>query len=142
MPHQSITSLIYVSTARAGLDENEFLDIVDVAQRNNERFGLTGLIVFNGFNFIQYLEGDRPAVNDRLHHIGMDDRHSGLTILSTSDTTKRQFTHFNMAGRYLPSEKGLARQGVDEMLADSAVSDSTRTIFQSFLSLGGKQLSL
>ncbi|PHR12622.1 MAG: hypothetical protein COA41_19005 [Sphingopyxis sp.] len=142
MPHQSITSLIYVSTARPGLDENEFLSIVDVAERNNNRFGITGLIVFNGFNFIQYLEGNRPAVNDRLHIIGLDERHSGMAILSTSDTTKRQFTQFNMAGRYLPSKKGLARAGLDKILSDKAVNDTTRTIFQSFLSLGDKQSSL
>ncbi len=139
MPRQSITSLIYVSTARPGLDQDDFSSILNVAERNNERFGITGLILYNGFNFIQCLEGDRASVNDRLYHIGLDDRHHGLTILSHHDMPNRQFAQWSMAGQYLPVQQGLSQAGLAEILSDDAVTEATKRLFASFLSLGAKQ---
>ncbi len=132
-----ITSLIYVSTARAGLSLDDFLGIMAVSQRNNQRFGITGLLVFNGINFMQCLEGDRAATNDRLHHIGLDDRHSGITVVNRREAASRQFAGWHMAGRYLSAEEGLGQAGLLETLSDESVADATRTIFQSFRSLGG-----
>lgn len=137
MPLPLITSLIYVSTARAGLSLDDFLGVMTVSQRNNQRLGITGLLVFNGLNFMQCLEGDRAAAKDRLHHIRLDDRHSGISILNQQETGNRQFSGWHMAGRYLPAEKSLGETGLLEILSDDAVSDATRTIFQSFRSLGG-----
>jgi len=139
VPRQSITSLIYVSTARPGLDQDEFLSILGVAERNNQRVGITGLILYNGFNFIQCLEGDRASVNDRLYHIGLDDRHNGLTILSHDDMPSRQFAQWSMAGQYLPIQQGLLQADVAKILSDDAVIEATRRLFESFLSLGAKQ---
>lgn len=139
MPHHSITSLIYVSTARPGLDQDEFLSILGVAERNNQRLGITGLILYNGFNFIQCLEGDRASVNDRLYHIGLDDRHNGLTILTHHDTANRQFAKWSMAGQYLPVQQGLPRADLAEILSADTVGEATRQLFASFLSLGAKQ---
>jgi hypothetical protein len=138
VPHRLITSLIYVSTARPGLDQEEFLAIMTVSQRNNQRLGITGLLVFNGFNFIQCLEGDRAAANDRLHCIGQDGRHSGMTILSHREAPGRQFGQWDMAGHYLPVQHGMAESGLTELLSGETVTDATRTLFQSFRSLGAK----
>lgn len=136
MPARPITSLIYVSTAQAGLGLDDFMDILTVAQRNNRRFGITGLLVFNGTNFMQCLEGDRSSTNDRLHQISADERHSGLVVLSRTELPNRQFTGWHMAGRYLPSKNGPGQTDLSELLADTSVSGTTRQLFQSFRSLG------
>lgn len=136
MPLRLITSLIYVSTARTGLSLDDFLAILTVSRRNNQRFGITGLLVFNGINFMQCLEGDKAATNDRLYQIGADDRHSGLTIVSQRETANQQFMGWHMAGRYLPAQLDSGQADLPELLSDDAVSDATRTLFQSFRSLG------
>ncbi len=137
MPYPLITSLIYVSTARAGLGLDDFLEIMAVSKRNNQHVGITGLLAFNGLNFLQCLEGNRAATNDRLHHIEMDDRHSGVTIVNQREATRRQFPDWHMAGQYLPAGRGLGQADLREALSDDTVSDVTRTIFQSFFALGG-----
>tara|TARA_R110000824_G_scaffold111734_3_gene260425 strand:+ start:1065 stop:1439 length:375 start_codon:yes stop_codon:yes gene_type:complete len=118
------------------LSLDDFLAILTVSQRHNQRLGITGLLVFNGINFMQCLEGDKAATNDRLHHIGLDDRHSGLTVVSQLQTANQQFSDWPMAGRYLPATHGVGQTDLLELLSADAVSDATRTLFQSFRSLG------
>lgn len=133
-----ITSLIYVSNARPGLTEEDFLAIMKVSQRNNQRFGISGLLLFNGLNFMQCLEGDRAVAHDRLHHIRLDSRHDGISVVSHREIPRRQFAEWGMAGHYLGARKGSARAELCELLADDAIADSTRAMFQSFGSLGAK----
>ena len=139
VPRQQFTSLIYVSTARPGLDQDDFLAIMTASQRNNQRFAITGLLVFNGFNFMQCIEGDSSATKELLHRIAVDERHSGMTIVSQQQLSGRQFSQWDMAGQYLPVDQGLAQAGLSAVLSDDAVTDATRMMFQSFRSLGAKQ---
>ncbi|WP_373491072.1 BLUF domain-containing protein [Parasphingorhabdus sp.] len=125
-----------MSTAKPGLNHDDFQAIVQVAQCNNQRLGITGLMLFNGFNFIQCIEGERTAANDCLHRIGLDERHSGLTILNHHEMSGRQFAQSHMAGHYLPAESNGEQAGLSQLLSNHAVSDATRTYFQSFRSLG------
>ncbi len=138
MPRQTITSLIYVSTARPGLDQQDLLAIMSAARRNNPRFGITGPILFNGFNFMQCIEGDRAATNDCLRRIERDDRHSGITIISHSELPNRQFTQWCMAGQSVPESPDLMETDIGGLLSRDSVSETTRTLFRSFLSFGIK----
>ncbi len=136
MPIPSITSLIYVSTARPGLDRHDLLAIMSVAENNNQRTGITGLILFNGFNFMQCIEGERAAAHDCLRRIERDDRHSGMTIISQRELPARQFTQWRMAGPSLPVQSGFADAELMDLLYHEAVTEATRTQFESFLSFG------
>ena len=127
---------MYVSTASVGLSLDDFLAILDVSQQNNQRFGISGLLVFNGTNFMQCLEGDRAAVNDRLHHIGMDGRHNGINVIDNREMVSRQFVGWDMGGRYLRKSQCMKQVDLDDVLSKDSVSDQTRTSFQSFCSLG------
>ncbi|VWX59857.1 Sensors of blue-light using FAD [Sphingorhabdus sp. 109] len=133
---RSITSLIFVSTAKPGMNQDDFLAIMSVTLRNSERFGLTGLLVCNGFNFMQYIEGERSSVRDRMYYIGQDDRHSGVTILYQQESESRQFANIYFAGRHFPSIQGCAQSDLPKILADVSMPEMARTLFRSFGSLG------
>jgi len=105
--------------------------------RNNERSGITGLMLFNGFNFLQCIEGERAAANDCMRRIERDDRHSGLTIVSHSKLARRQFTEWRMADQSMPAKSDSAADML-VILSHENVSEATRTLFQSFLSFGRK----
>lgn len=137
MPLRLITSVTYVSTARAGLSLEEVLAILTVSRRNNRRFGITGLLVFNGINFMQCLEGDRAATKDRLYNIGLDERHSGLTVVNHHERSEPQFSGWDMAARYWPTDQSLGQADLVTILSGDTVSETTRALFQSFQSLGG-----
>ncbi|NRD88822.1 hypothetical protein C8024_04160 [Sphingopyxis sp. BSNA05] len=61
MSNEMISSISYISTARAGLTDADFQAILEEASKRNETLGLTGLLTFNGLNFMQTLEGPRKA---------------------------------------------------------------------------------
>lgn len=136
VPIPSITSLIYVSTARPGLEHHDLLAIMSVAQSNNQRSGITGLILFNGFNFMQCIEGERAAAHDCLRRIERDDRHSGMTIISQREMPARQFNQWRMVGPSLPAQSDFADTDLSSLLYHQAVTEATRTQFESFLSFG------
>ena len=58
-------SITYVSSAIFQFNETTLLDLVDQCQRNNERLGITGILVFSDGNFMQVIEcrsGDQCVV--------------------------------------------------------------------------------
>ncbi|MEH6790063.1 BLUF domain-containing protein [Parasphingorhabdus sp.] len=138
MPHSQITSLIYVSTARAGLNHDDFKTIISVARRNNERCGVTGLILFNGFNFMQCIEGEKGTTNDRLHAIRLDERHSGMAVIDQRQSSGRQFAPWHMAAFFVSPQADHNPTALAEILAGETVAEPTRMFFQNFLTLGAK----
>lgn len=92
--------IIYVSTAIAGIDEEEVKAIEAVAQKNNLTHGITGLLVYNGANFLQIIEGPKPALVELMKKIRDDGRHTGLSILADEPTDHRAFPEWSMKVRY------------------------------------------
>src|SRR5205085_10361273 len=59
---QDLFSLLYVSEMAAP-DAAEIARICDRSRANNLRDGITGLLVFDGKAFCQYVEGAGPAIS-------------------------------------------------------------------------------
>ncbi|MCD2513300.1 BLUF domain-containing protein [Comamonas endophytica] len=55
-------------------------DIIKTARSFNSAHGLTGVLVFDGQHFLQYLEGPQMVVQDLLVSIARDPRHMNLTL--------------------------------------------------------------
>ena len=55
----TLYNLVYCSRAAAVLDKGAVDDIIAVAQRRNPLHGITGLLVFGGGIFFQWLEAPR-----------------------------------------------------------------------------------
>ncbi|MEH6758955.1 MAG: BLUF domain-containing protein [Parasphingorhabdus sp.] len=136
MSQNSIRSLVYISTAKAGLQEADFLKIVESAQRNNELNEITGLLVFNGTNFMQLLEGAPESVNNCMAIIANDPRHNGIVILSKDGKPEREFPDWHMANILFQSGKISSDNPLDKILGRKDVSNETSEIFRNFCSLG------
>ena len=50
--------LIYFSNAQLGLNVQDLEQIMTLSVSNNAATGVTGILLFNGLNFLQILEGD------------------------------------------------------------------------------------
>lgn len=64
--------------------------------RNNERYMVTGMLHFDGENFVQVLEGGRQEVSATYHRIAKDPRHVNPVILSFTDARERLFPQWAM----------------------------------------------
>jgi hypothetical protein len=88
------------------------------SQRNNERDGITGALLFDSIWFVQILEGEREAVSATLRRISPDPRHDAVTIMDCAPIESRQFGNWwmgcaNMAGAHAPL---LAKHGLGPRL--------------------------
>lgn len=92
MPFQ----LGYVSTATKQMLRDDLIRILQVARRNNQGEGITGLLLFDGGNFLQVLEGEKDVVSRVFSRIDRDDRHRDLTVLFEEQVDAPQFEQWSM----------------------------------------------
>ncbi len=73
--------------------------IVRKARQRNEELSLTGLLVFDGERFVQFLEGPRSAVDSMRASLAADHRHVEFTPLldEGSPESTRLFEGWSMA---------------------------------------------
>ncbi len=115
---------IYVSTIANRQDSAALPDIMRVAQANNEKHNLTGLLVFSSKYYLQAIEGGRQAVNQLLGNLYRDTRHSDMLLLGLQEITQRAFPDWSM--RFVPAESAtrqiLLRNGTERELKPYAMS--------------------
>jgi hypothetical protein len=75
-----LSQYLYISTAPT-LPREEVDSILATSARNNPARGITGLLLFNGRNFLQLLEGEDSEVSALMETITADPRHSGVSVL-------------------------------------------------------------
>jgi Sensors of blue-light using FAD len=92
--------LLYISTSR-GVQSCDVIEaMVTKAQQRNRVNGLTGLLLYDGRRFLQYLEGEESEVWKTYSRIKSDPRHFGLVILRERHGEVRQFDNWDMAIRF------------------------------------------
>ena len=94
---QSIHHIVYCSQAAQHMDKEALEKIISTAKRHNPRFGITGLLVFGGGIFFQWLEGPRDNVTSLFKIISADPRHSNVVLLTDEDEFReRLFPNWDM----------------------------------------------
>ncbi len=130
--------LVYVSSARADLSEDDLQDILCRARETNRTLGVTGMLVFLDGCFLQVLEGRRECVRDLYAKIETDPRHFDAKVLIETEIAKPAFPDWSMgfrkAGRgdlYMAGFCALTRRALDGRTgqADAVI---LRTIVKTF----------
>jgi hypothetical protein len=107
-------SLIYVSTATAGVDTQVLQQIASVNTRNNVAEGITGALLFHRGQFIQVLEGPRDAVSRCMQRIMCDERHHDVQLMRCDVVQERQFWEWsNRLLQATPSVQGKVEELFD-----------------------------
>lgn len=83
-----LSQYLYISTAPT-LPREEVDSILAASARNNPVRGITGLLLFNGRNFLQLLEGEESDVAGLMKTITADPRHSGVSVLDRRNIAAR-----------------------------------------------------
>ncbi len=83
-----LSQFLYISTAPT-LPREELESILATSARNNPERGITGLLLFNGRNFLQLLEGEESEVAGLMERITQDPRHSGVSVLDKRPIAER-----------------------------------------------------
>lgn len=142
MTESSLESLVYVSSAVRLLSPAEIEYLLKRARERNQEHGITGLLLYIGGNFMQYIEGPADHL-DTVYQIIVDDpQHTGIILISREPIAQRQFGDWSMAYHTRdtegysgsPAERRILVQGPD--FSDDNPS-SARIVLHSFWNRGG-----
>jgi hypothetical protein len=88
--------LIYASYAAQSMTSAELQHLHHQSQTNNERKGITGLLLYKAGAFIQVLEGEEDVVLPLFNVISRDTRHINVRKLVQQRIEKREFADWSM----------------------------------------------
>jgi hypothetical protein len=119
---EKLYELLYTSELAIEESPSCVAGIVRVSRANNLLNAITGLLVFDGLHFCQYLEGSREAVLKLVDTIAKDTRHILFAVHEQGEKScTRRFAEWSMA--YALSQD-------EQMIPDLARPDSTSPILR------------
>lgn len=130
----SISRLVYISTAHPDLMLADLDAILETARSRNAAEGVTGLLLFNGFNFMQLLEGAAASVERVFASMCRDPRHSGVVRVLSGPAETRVFPDWAMAYARTGAGESAIAQGTDTLdrWLPGDVSPDLHMLFASF----------
>jgi hypothetical protein len=72
---------LYTSRLAEGVDFSVVTPILEISRKRNCALHITGVLVFDGERFVQWMEGPTDAVLTLAERIAADTRHAGFTVL-------------------------------------------------------------
>jgi hypothetical protein len=123
-----VYQVIYASAAAVPFSESDLSTLLLRARANNERLGVTGLLLFHEGSFLQVLEGEEAALEALFSIISADKRHDHVVKLLAREVADRHFAGWNMGfvsmsaiSKTLPGFSDYLRhRGEPEATADAA----------------------
>lgn len=104
--------LVYVSRAIKRYNEDDLFSLLKICRRNNEKLGITGLLLYDNLGtFIQLLEGPTSDVDHLFNKIKQDPRHTNVHLLGRNSVTKTNFPEWSMGFRLLDKKLIKSIQG-------------------------------
>lgn len=110
--------MVYISSAKLGLSYGEILNIVEDARVNNEKIGVTGLLLFNSGNFMQIVEGAESTIDALYKKIEKDRRHTDVKLLLKEPITHRNFSDWTMGFKNIENMKQMNPEYLNTFLDD------------------------
>ncbi len=95
--------LVYISVVNDGADIVEIDGIVEQAVRNNCALEISGVLLFNGLNFLQVLEGPAKQVHMLFDRSRGDRRHVSVVTVLIEPITERVITGWGMVLKTRPA---------------------------------------
>ncbi|GMN02488.1 BLUF domain-containing protein [Erythrobacter sp. MTPC3] len=120
----------YLSTAPE-LSRDQVEAILASSARNNPANGITGLLVYNGRNFLQILEGEEKALVSLMARIAKDPRHTGISYLDRRTIKQRSCPDWNMKRVVISEDVEKRREMLDAELPET-MDPGLRTIIMNF----------
>lgn len=132
--------LTYVSTVAEPMDDCAISQLVNQARENNADLKITGILLYNGLNFLQTLEGPHRDVIDLFSKIAADPRHNGVVCVQSDTPDQRAFEGWTMAyspvGRAGMEATALGSNGFQWSNGHIALPGHLQSLYMAFNSLG------
>ena len=106
---EAVFILLYVSELATG-GAAEIDQICRESRANNQRDRITGVLVFDGHAFCQFVEGSEPAIAALHDRLERDRRHRDMRVLQFGHSPwPRRFTSWRLGYAYAAEPAAIAR---------------------------------
>lgn len=109
--------LIYSSAATRPFSSEELVALLKRARDNNERAGVTGMLLYSGETFFQVLEGGESVVDALYARIRRDSRHRQAVAIIREPIAKRTFQEWSMGYASLDTDDVKELPGLNDFFA-------------------------
>lgn len=92
-----IYALAYASRSSSNLDNSDLEEILVDASAQNRMADVTGVLLYDGATFLQYLEGPEEGVASVFDRIKQSKRHADIRVLTSGEVPERYFWNWSMA---------------------------------------------
>lgn len=96
MSNAPLRQLLYVSRLSDSSHVTQVPRILSTSRVQNAVYGITGVLVFDGERFCQFLEGPVSHVDQLVHNLINDPRHTQFHVLFDNPASERVFETFRM----------------------------------------------
>jgi Sensors of blue-light using FAD len=91
-----VNQVVYSSAAVLPFSDPELTDLLARARMNNERRGVTGMLLYHEGSFLQVLEGEASVLESLFTAISADKRHHRVVALLRREVEERHFGDWRM----------------------------------------------
>ncbi|MBL8506247.1 MAG: diguanylate phosphodiesterase [Methylobacillus glycogenes] len=91
-----LSILVYRSRLSRPLAQDELSNLVDKAAKRNQENGVSGILLFDGEHFFQYIEGPDKALKATYEHIRSDPLHHHVVTLLSDYAPSARFSNWAM----------------------------------------------
>ena len=92
-----IYEMLYVSTIAPAACVSVVSTIAMRSRVSNALRSITGMLIFDGIRFCQYLEGSKDELIALYERISKDSRHAAVTMIHHGPLQERRFKKFSLA---------------------------------------------
>lgn len=94
-------NLLYTSNSTVQVNSGMLDTILLTARENNNREGITGMLLYSQGSFVQLLEGDEENVKKTFYKISCDTRHNNIEVVMETTASDRYFPDWQMGFKWL-----------------------------------------
>lgn len=98
-PVKDLHALVYVSKASSSYSLTDIDRLLLSARKRNEQHGLSGVLLYDNGDFMQYIEGPAIGLSEVYKTIAQSPMHHGIVELMREPLTVLRFPQWSMAFR-------------------------------------------
>jgi hypothetical protein len=124
--------LMYVSYALEPFSDEMLESLLTVSRKNNDKYGITGMLLYIDGKFIQVLEGNKEDVNALFDNIRIDKRHKKVNVIIEGTSEKRNFPDWHMSFKSFTSKQFKKISGyhdLEQFFLDHPVTDESHVTY-------------
>lgn len=121
-----LQQLLYVSVETHPLSDDDLAGLLKQSRHNNERLGITGILIYYKRHFFQVLEGEKEKVFELFNKIKTDQRHISVILVWDQEVSERSFKDWTMAFLNLNEIDKSQLEGFSDFLEKNFTTEITK----------------